>query len=465
MKTPSTTNLFHTPLLLAALALSTITQATEPTQVIQVDFPMGEDGKGGIITADLNLDGHFDFVVTSPGHVAAYNHQGNRMWHLEKDVRVSAGSSESAGLPGHHAPGVQVADVDGDGKAELLFLDQNSRVHIHDAASGKQERVVRVAHPDGAERWEHLVVVNLRGKGDRDLVLQATNAKGYRVGHYIAAYAIDSLDGRPLWKNDHFGALAHGPLRAADLNGDGKDEICGFSILGPDGAPTAWQYPPISQEYAGGASFHIDSLYIEDIRPDVPGLEVALLEEGRNYVALVNFDQGILFWTTNQRQEPQNSAIGQFDPATPGMEIWCRSRYNTHQKPWVLNARGEIISRYELDNVAPPDWAAEGLEVITPIHWTGRKAELAAAKERHTNGDVCIFQPLSGKFVQRFDEHADRLYVADVRGDWREEVIVVNRDQIHIYENPAPNPRPDQPRLWDKQNYRRNKMSWNYYSP
>ncbi|HID06947.1 MAG TPA: hypothetical protein EYP10_07335, partial [Armatimonadetes bacterium] len=87
------------------------------------------------------------------------------------------------------------------------------------------------------------------------------------------------------------------------------------------------------------------------------------------------------------------------------------------------------------------------------------------AKERHKSGDVCIFDPISGEFLYRFKERADRLYVADVSGDWREELIVVSGNEIHIYHNDAPNPRPNQPRLWMKQWYRRCKMTWNYYSP
>jgi hypothetical protein len=44
--------------------------------------------------------------------------------------------------------------------------------------------------------------------------------------------------------------------------------------------------------------------------------------------------------------------------------------------------------------------------------------QLASATERHTSGDVCLFEPLTGRFVQVFPEQADRLYVADVFGDW-----------------------------------------------
>jgi len=65
----------------------------------------------------------------------------------------------------------------------------------------------------------------------------------------------------------------------------------------------------------------------------------------------------------------------------------------------------------------------------------------------------------------RIAEQADRLYVADVTGDWREEIIVLNRNELHVYENRAANPRPNERRLWETRNYRRLKQCHNYYSP
>jgi hypothetical protein len=58
------------------------------------------------------------------------------------------------------------------------------------------------------------------------------------------------------------------------------------------------------------------------------------------------------------------------------------------------------------------------------IDWTGGQKQLAAAKERHTAGNVAIFDPLTGAFPLRLNEEARRLYVADVTGDWREEIVV-----------------------------------------
>jgi len=49
--------------------------------------------------------------------------------------------------------------------------------------------------------------------------------------------------------------------------------------------------------------------------------------------------------------------------------------------------------------------------------------------------------------------------------DWREELIVLAGNELHIYQNTAPNPNPNRPRLWTNPVYRRTKAVWNYYSP
>ena len=55
--------------------------------------------------------------------------------------------------------------------------------------------------------------------------------------------------------------------------------------------------------------------------------------------------------------------------------------------------------------------------------------------------------------------------MGDLVGDWREEIIVWNGDELHIYGNTAPNPRPKEKRKWTVRNYRRLKQCHNYYSP
>ncbi|NEP88161.1 MAG: hypothetical protein F6K18_15715 [Okeania sp. SIO2C2] len=441
--------------------LSSLPYSSIKPQSIELDLPAEDEGIGGLITSDVNDDGQKDLIVTKPGHLVVYQGNGQKLWAKQIDIQV-AKKSEKNGLPGWHGPGVQAGDVDGDSKTEVLFLTKDNTIHIVEGESGKTKKTITLKSPAGTERWEHLVITNFRGQGDRDLLLQTTNSEGYRTGVFLAAYAIDDLlkkeDPQPLWTRDDFVPNAHNGARVADLNGDGKDEVLGATLISPDGEILV-QIP---------LKGHLDAIYVTDVRPDIPGLEVVALEErggsDGNRVFLFNSDR--LIWETHYKnQEPQNAAIGDFDPNRPGLEIWSRSRYGEHQKPFVFDAQGQFIANYEMDNVAPRGWTVRGVEVIFTIDWTGEEKQLAAAKERHESGDVAIFDPLTGEFVYRFKEKADRLYVADVSGDWREELIVLNGNQLHIYSNPEPNPNPNRSRLWSQNRYRRSKMTWNYYSP
>jgi hypothetical protein len=203
---------------------------------------------------------------------------------------------------------------------------------------------------------------------------------------------------------------------------------------------------------------------VAEVDPGKKGLEIVLLEEGSNRVQVLGME-GLRWRRDFEGQEPQNAAVGRFRKGSDEIFIWCRSRYNEHQKPFVFDSKGTKVFDYAMDDHAPEGWTASGVEVIQTIDWTGEEVQLACAKERHTSGDVCLFEPLSGKFVLRLEEKAERLYVADVFGDWREEIVVWNGDELHVYENTAANPRPQERRRWEERNYRRLKQGHNYYSP
>jgi hypothetical protein len=149
---------------------------------------------------------------------------------------------------------------------------------------------------------------------------------------------------------------------------------------------------------------------------------------------------------------------------TGQVEIWLRSRFDTNQKPWVFDSRGNLIASYVLNQIKPAGWTTSGVEEIWTIHWTGGNKQLAAAKERHTAGDVAIFDPMTGEFLLRLDLAATRLYVADVRRDWREDIVVRNGDQIRFYWNRDSSLGPKR-NLWAQDHYFRSKQIWNYYNP
>lgn len=458
-----------------------------------MNIPSKDDGRGGVIVHDLDGDGLMDFIVSKPGIVAAYDNHGQKLWIRHINIQLTA-QAERNGLPGWHAPGIQAADVDGDRTAEVLFLTSDNQLVILEGHSGDSEAVVDLPSHPAAERWEHLVIADFRGRGDTDLLLQTTNTDGYRMGKYLRAYVIreltDSDAPQPLWEVRDFTAAAHNGARVADLDGDGRDEVLGGSVISPDGR----------ELFALAVKGHVDAHLVDDILPAKPGLEMVVLEETHDTHISSPFDDlksgndtlnkvfgkldtmykklfaagnrvflvgmGGQIWDRHfGHREPQTAAVGEFDPASPGLEIWCRSRYDTHQQPFVFGADGNLLARYAMADVAPAGWTEKGVEVLVAIHWTGDGKQLLAGKERHRSGDVAIFDALTGTFLHRFKEQADRLYVADVGGDKREEVIVLNGSQIRIYQNPESDPGGNDASLWDRPHYRRSKTTHNYYSP
>jgi hypothetical protein len=438
------------------------------------DVPTG--GLGGVVAAELTPGHPRELVVTSAGVVSAHAVDGTALWRREDEVAVSQ-KSEDNGLPGHQAPGVQVADVDDDGADEVCYLTRENDLVVVDGETGTERRRERLPTPDSATGvWEHLVVADLRGAGDRDLLLQTSHDVGdefdYLRGTQVRATTLAD-PGAVRWEHDDVYAASHNGVRVADLDGDGRDEVLpGGEVIGPDGERLT--AAPGRHDVVCP---HVDAVTAAPVDPatDPGAWQAVAIEEtgfsedlGRDRVFVL--DEQELRWASyhpdrdERAREPQNVAVGNFDDTRPGLEIWCRSRLPEHQRPYVLDAHGRVVADYAFDERAPESWTVEGVETMAPIHWTGEPTQLVAGKERHVAGDVGLFDPLSGAFRRHVDETAERLYVADVLGDWREELVVRRPDRLVVYANDAENPRPDRERLWAARNYRRLKTTWNYYS-
>lgn len=433
-------------------------------------------GRGGIIVHDLTGDGRMDYILSTrdndfgPGRAAisAYDWGGHLLW-IADDVDIQMnGNAERHGLPGWQGPGVAAGDIDGDGAADVLNLDTANRVVVRDGKTGDVKRTLGpFALPEGARQWSHLQIVDLRGAGDRDLILQA-DPYPFR---WLKAIRADT--GADLWAVDGYEGPKHGGFRAADIDGDGRDEVAGATIIDHDGRRmNTWDYDR--------PAAHFDALAVADVRPDDPGLEVVLLEEQTweddpsifrerrrdDRTSLVS--QRRIHWSAGYKGwEPQNAAVGKFEEGREGLQIWNRSRFNKNQQPWVLDQDGDVIARWSMADVAPEGWSERGIEMISSIDWFGGTTQHLAAKERHESGAIAVIDPMTGRFVAWWPEQADTVYVADVAGDGREEIIVVNgaAGEIRVYQNEAFNPHPPKPSPWTQNAYRRQKQNYNYYSP
>lgn len=437
---------------------------------IPVEPANGEDNnRGGLIATDVDGDQQLDILITKPNVISAYSLTKGKLWKKSANLNLSE-QAESEGLPGNQGPGIQAGDIDKDGSLEVLYLTPENTLEVLAAESGALKYRAALPPVDSTfRRWEHAILANFKGNGDSEILLQAsqkTNKEDYIRDSIQAAFEIKDLlasgaKATPLWLADDFVSLSHGSAKIIDIDQDGKDEVIGATILSPEG----------KKLYAAdidNTSFpHADSIAIDDIDPSRPGLEAVIPEEsGRKRVIL--FDEKGTIWRDRHREKSDDLdgdkvAIGNFDPDRAGLEMWFRGDESAHFT--VLDASRELIASYKFKDRQPPTWTSKGFEVINRIRWTGEAKDYIVAKERHESGDVGIFDAITGQLIAQFPAQAERLYVADIVGDWREEIIVLEKDRLQVIQNAAPNPNPNQPRLWEQAQYRRQKMTWNYYSP
>ncbi len=437
------------------IACGASTAATPPEIAPSREFALAQPFRadafhGGFFVHDLNKDGRMDFVVSSEGHVGAYSHSGTKMWVWEGDIRL---------FEYMHHPSVIAGNLDGGDDEEVAFFLKDNSILVLNAVTGEEKyRLTDLGKPAA------MAVANLRGLGDRDIVLQ------YDLVHLRA---IQGEDGATIWETHEYKGIDHSPIRLADLDGDGRDEVAGAALIDHDGRLMhEWVYE--------GHHDWIDSMIIADIVPGGP-LEVALAEQvgAKSCTVVVNPER--MVWRVLNPwnwEDPDKLAVGNFDPSRPGLEIFNRSSggdgtaprsqeepFAQEQGPWVLDAQGELIAKYYLNDTKPEWWTGRGLEEISRIDWDGSDKDYLAAKERHRTGAGAIVDAISGEFLAIFRTRALRLYVADIEGDSREEVIVLDESgTIKIFTNPEPNPHPPKPSLWRHNWYRRQKQNWDYYS-
>ncbi|MFH2068399.1 MAG: FG-GAP-like repeat-containing protein [Candidatus Omnitrophota bacterium] len=418
--------------------------------IIHLAQPVPGEG-GGLFVHDLDNNGRMDILVTSDGHIGAYDLRGKTLWVRKTDIRL---------FDFYHHPSAIAGDLDGDGKEEIAYLTANDEIVFLDGKTGAEKKVL-----SGVGKPIAMAIVNLRGLGDRDIVLQ------YSQTHLKA---ICAEGGSLLWETHEYRGIEHSSLRQADLDGDGLDEVAGAVIIDHDGTKmNRWDL--------GGTWKSMDSIVIADIVPGYP-LEVALAEQrgANSHTVVVNPDR-IIFRTLNpwNWEDPDKLAVGDFDPGRPGLEIFNRSSggdgttprgreepYRYELAPWVLDAAGNLITKYYLNDHKPDWWTGHGLEEICRIDWYGDGKDYLIGMERHKHGTGAIVDALTGEFKTIFSGKAVRIYAADVLGDYREEVLVLGEEGIiKVFWNNARPGLKSPDRYWTLQHYRRQKQNWNYYSP
>jgi len=387
--------------------------------------------------ADLDCDGTYEYVIKQPNFntdpyqqpgywkkstttykLEAYRLDGTMMW------RYDMGWSIEAGI--WYSPWI-VYDVDGDGRAEVYCKagesdprDEKGLVQTGpeylvkiDGQTGKvvsrTEWLSRDGYPDYNYYCRNfLTVAYLDGKTPSLIMQRGT----YNL---IKTKALDK-DFNQIWywespqeKEKYHGQGAHG-LITADIDADGRDElVIGSAVLDENGKGI-W-----TMEMG-----HPDVIYVADIDPDNPGLEIFYGIEPRqetDAICVVDARTGRKLWA---HKEPSRHVHGQGMAAdiladSPGMEVYAGER--DLKQRWLYSAKGKLIEFNETGTLSPRAlwWDADP-----------QKEVIISGAIRDWGGEA--MQSIEGQTIA----------VVDCLGDYREEVITSLKGELRIYSTTVP---------------------------
>ncbi|MFD2213484.1 rhamnogalacturonan lyase [Metabacillus endolithicus] len=238
----------------------------------------------------------------------------------------------------------------------------------------------------------------------------------------------DGPHGR-LGTSEEFGSLttqgAHS-LSTADVDGDGKQEIIyGSSTIDHDGSLLYSSSDVMPEESATpgvtAGLGHGDALHVADIDPNREGLEIFMVHEGGRYApygyALRDAKTGEVIYGGYTGKDTGRGMVGDVDPTQKGLETWAVGLWtadgtkindkapgtNMNIK-WAANMTTQIINGAIENTPTIDDWLKG-----TVLTASGTRTN------NYTKGNPSL--------------------VADIFGDWREELLVRTEDSqsIRIY--------------------------------
>ncbi|AEG43270.1 rhamnogalacturonan lyase [Isoptericola variabilis] len=215
-------------------------------------------------------------------------------------------------------------------------------------------------------------------------------------------------------------------MSAADVDGDGKHEIVyGSATIDDDGSLLYSSFDTLPPGSGNPGAYvglgHGDAMHVTDIDPSRPGLEIWTVHEGGAWApygsAMRDAATGEVLFGAYSGRDTGRGMIGDVLPGTPGIEVWA-SMPGGSDGSGTLSATGEQVSTRTMGTNQSVRWAADATTQIidgsgdaTPriVDWSGTVLSLDGTRTNNgTKGNPSL--------------------VADVLGDWREEVLVRTAD-------------------------------------
>jgi len=401
-------------------------------------------GCPGLRLGDINGDGKMEIVVgqpeVQPGAytpqlvvcVTAYDLKGNQLWQYGTPGTNHVASSD---VP------LQVYDMDGDGKSEVFANMSTTEMTVLDGTTGKLLR--KIPLPQAGSN-DSIAFANLRGKAwPQDIIVKT------RYSQFWAITGIDDATtkaGTLLWNkkllaNDtslsDFGT-GHYPL-AYDWDGDGKDEVMGGYFFFESDGTQQWTLNTTSSPKL---TMHADSIATGDMDGNpANGYEIVV---NGNVAAAFDWKTGKQLWQDTNTIEAQQIGMGDYRPDLPGLEVVLLDRLRTAAEGFksnnVLVDRNDKLLWKEnrptnsgwltvTENMN--NWDGKGSDVIFSYRRDGKSDGSGGTGTYLYDGygkTVASF-PYSGASVQTFAQHAD------LCGDGKEEVITYDETTLRIYAN------------------------------
>ncbi len=423
---------------------------------------------------DLDGDGRYEIVLhqagksrdnasagfTDPPVFQAYTLDGNLLWtiHLGRNIREGA-----------HYTQFMVYDLDGDGKAEVAMKTADGTVDGKGVVIGDSSRDWRNKDGKILDGPEYFTIFDgltgaalattpyipgrgrINGWGGRGGNGGNDNS-GNRVDRFLACVAY--LDGKlPSvvmcrgyygrtvlaawdWRNHQltsrwvfdtkdsanlFSGMGNHNLTVADVDGDGKDEIIYGSMCVDDNGKGL---------YTTGLR-HGDAIHVSDLDPLRPGKEVFGVHEIEERTrgagsALYDARTGAILWTGDADKDVGRGVAADIDPRYPGAETWGGAE-------GLRSIKGERIGEPPHSVNFLISWDGDQLSELLngPLieKWDYQSHQLSTLLDVRKYG--C---------VSNNGTKANPVLLADILGDWREEVIYRTEDnkELRIFSTPVP---------------------------
>ncbi|MCU0917025.1 MAG: silent information regulator protein Sir2 [Planctomycetes bacterium] len=382
---------------------------------------------------DLDGDGAYDFVLQHPDFnvdpyhrpgywkrspdsykLDAYSAQGQFLWRYDMGWAIEAGTWYSPFM---------VFDVDQDGKAEIYAkAGQGDPRELDGHVLQGPEYLVKLDGQTGALRakrdwiskegfesynyWSRnfLAIAYLNGI-DPALIMQ-------RGTYTVIKTEALNRDLHPIWtwasvgEYKNYRGQGQHCIMTGDIDDDGRDEVViGTAALDDNGVPM-WRT----------GLGHNDAGYIADIDPQRPGYEIFYGIESRspkNGVCLVEARTGRIIWgyegsTTHVHGQ---AMIGDLTDEHPGIECYA-GEAKGGDKFFLYTAAGRRLSDKNLWGLSP-----------RAVWWDADEQKEICHKDQVIEFNGQEKQAIEG----------DILIVADLIGDWREEIVTSLPGELRIY--------------------------------